>query len=611
MTQHADIIRQAQRYTRADFTALRAWLQKVPAETVLRLYYDADDVETRWASDPARLVAWLEDMRDDLISRLSDANPYVAETLKAARQRHSWSRMMADYLVEAADKKSSLPIPSDPVSLWLKPVAARRLKEDGIKTLSDLVRVINARGRGWYKPIPCLGRGKAEKIVAWLRQHEETLGKLPPLEGREPVALYPTNIIPSGKLAPFERMQISAELDGSHGVNRHTAFPLITARNDLDAVEAYLYRFRGHDHTYRAYQKELERFLLWCIVERGKALSSVLVSDCESYKDFLSAVPERWIGLRQSRRSPHWKPFASQPSAESQRYAVQILRAFFEWLVKVRYLAANPWIVVQDPQVERHIKPMRVEKALPSSLWDKLSRPGGILDELSSMSMPELIERYRLRGFRANHAAQVRLVKAMLLMLVETGMRREELAYAVRRHLYEYQDVPGIWKLDVLGKRSKWRSVYMTQRTIDALAAHWQDRNEDFFFGMSDIPLVAPVIVPPAPNPTAKHSNGRDKPGFSPDGIHSAITTWLVRIAQDRAFDLTEMEREQLRSSAVHSFRHTFGTLAVADGMPLDVVQKIMGHASLNTTTIYVRSEEQRAATEIGKWATKRLLRGG
>ena len=32
-----------------------------------------------------------------------------------------------------------------------------------------------------------------------------------------------------------------------------------------------------------------------------------------------------------------------------------------------------------------------------------------------------------------------------------------------------------------------------------------------------------------------------------------------------------------------HAFRHTFGTQSVADEVPVDVVQKVLGHASLAT----------------------------
>ena len=39
----------------------------------------------------------------------------------------------------------------------------------------------------------------------------------------------------------------------------------------------------------------------------------------------------------------------------------------------------------------------------------------------------------------------------------------------------------------------------------------------------------------------------------------------------------------------------------VAHGLPTDVLQKILGHVSLATTSIYVQAEEKRIAVESGK----------
>lgn len=610
MAQHLDVLREQGRYTRADFIALRAWLLGVDARHIVGRYHSMDDVERNGWDDVSRFASYLARMRDDLANRLVAANPYLSEIISEARRDHRWNAKLADALIGAADTKACAPRLDDPVSRWFLPIVANKLRNEGISTLGDLIRVIRMRGLGWYKPIPYLGRGKAEKITSWLRSHEETLGPLPQLDKLAAVDNASVEVSQGGALVPLERVRLGASLDGSDGINRHPSRPLIEARNDLQAVEAYLYRYRGHDHTYRAYQREIERFLLWCVVERGKPLSSALVIDCEHYKDFLSRIPDHWIGVRRARKSPGWRPFAGQISRDSQRYAVQTLRAFFDWLCDVRYLSANPWLVVQDPQVERRLKPMRIEKAMPSVLWQKMASPGGILDTLASMSNDELIERYRLRGFAADHAAQARLVRAALLILSETGLRREELAYASRQHLVVYRDVPGIWRLDVLGKRNRWRSVYITQRTIDALKAHWDDRGEDFTFGLAHAPLIAPVIIPPAPNAVRKHSGERvGWRGFSPDGLYGLIKTWLTRIADDEHFDLSDRERALLRVSGVHTLRHTFGTLAVADGMPLDVAQRILGHASLQTTTIYVQSEDRRAAEEVDKWIRKRAAR--
>ena len=116
-------------------------------------------------------------------------------------------------------------------------------------------------------------------------------------------------------------LAVPQALSGANGENRSSAFCYIQARHDLDAVRAYLNRYRDQPKTLRAYTKELERLLLWAVVLRGKALSDLRVDDCEAYKDFLKSPDPRFVGERFARSSPRWRPFATEVlSAESQRY---------------------------------------------------------------------------------------------------------------------------------------------------------------------------------------------------------------------------------------------------------------------------------------------------
>ncbi|HEX7907768.1 MAG TPA: tyrosine-type recombinase/integrase [Paraburkholderia sp.] len=47
--------------------------------------------------------------------------------------------------------------------------------------------------------------------------------------------------------------------------------------------------------------------------------------------------------------------------------------------------------------------------------------------------------------------------------------------------------------------------------------------------------------------------------------------------------------------------RHTRATDAVARKMPLDVVQRLMGHASLSTITLYTDAERSRSIEEVAR----------
>jgi site-specific recombinase XerD len=602
------------RYTRADFTALRAYLNRLPLERIIDLYYNEEDRDRLGLKSAGDLRDRLDAMRDQLVQRACDANPHVADSLKDARRSGRFSKTAINYLVHAADENDALPRKGDPLSLWFRPQISALLSAEGAKTIETLAELINARGYGWWKPIPRIGEGKAAAIVHWLKKYP-TIATLLNDAALLPVPVSQNNIVfldpDAPVLAPFERIGLPKQLSGESGINRipestpgHRC--LIASRNDLQAIDAYLYKFRAQPKTFRAYQKELERFLLWCVLKRRKAMSSILFEDCEAYKDFLAGPDSQWIGVRAPRVTEKWRPFAGVPSLPSQRYAIQVLRSFFVWLVNVRYLSGNPWVTVADPRVAQTINAMQIEKALPETLWRQLTQSGGVLDQLCETPDELLRERYQMRGWAAgiSMSAQYRLLRAILLLLGDAGLRREEASTASRNKLKPLQETTDLWELDVLGKRNKYRTVFLPVRAIDAIRAHWQDRSLSFDFGMVSVPLISPIAIPPTEASRKKHINAQGKcveAGFTPDGIGHLISASLLRIANDETVELDDGDREILRRSGAHAFRHTFGTIAAANDVPLDVLQRVLGHASLNTTTIYVQAEKRRSIEELGK----------
>lgn len=76
------------------------------------------------------------------------------------------------------------------------------------------------------------------------------------------------------------------------------------------------------------------------------------------------------------------------------------------------------------------------------------------------------------------------------------------------------------------------------------------------------------------------------------------MVTELVETMDDLSLD----ERRQLGQANAHALRHTFASHSVADDVPVNVVQKVLGHASLQTTTIYVQAEKQRVVEEVARY---------
>ena len=242
----------------------------------------------------------------------------------------------------------------------------------------------------------------------------------------------------------------------------------------------------------RAYTRELERLVLWLVIVRGVALSSMTVEDCEAYKDFLKTPSASFMGPKRSRASGRWRPFTPEGvSPESQAYAVRAIRAAFAWLTTVRYLAGNPWSAVTDPTTITREVQVQVERALSTDLWTRVraeldARCNG--EDLGGLTPTE------------DEARQWRIARAAILLMGNSGVRRDEAANARRENLSvavvtaigsptksstdastsSAAEQRPVWALGVIGKRRKQRTVPVNVATVAALRAHWADRELDF-----------------------------------------------------------------------------------------------------------------------------------
>lgn len=523
------------------------------------------------------------------------------------------------------------PVSGDPIASWLHPDLARHLQAAGLFTLRALVDRINGIGRRWWASVPAIGVVKAGRIIEWLTVHEGSLGMVVGAHVRiERLKLYAhelEKVVPKATaVVPLVKFIVPHELDGSAGRFRaprehcmlrantdYDALLLwIRTRHGLsidqkraqqarkgispDAVEGPLGWLDYLSHTQRAYLKEGERFLLWAIVAHHKPLSSMTLEDCEQYRAFLADPQprERWCAPRGRQKwSALWRPFEGPLSTSAQAHALRVLKSFYAFLVSQCYLVGNPWNGVAAPRSSR----VAVNRGRSFTLaqWAFIEQQAQLLPDCSSSTRLRLV---------------LRLYYATGLRLIEGVQARLDDVRWVSYASHDAEPVEG-WELTVLGKGNKERVVavpqdvigelsgYLVSRGLDPDPEHAANRGAYLIGQISDAAERAPW------SPLARQP-ADPKAGIAAGTLYEQLKTFFRDCGDVLAgSDLKGAER--LRAASTHWLRHTHGTHAVAAGMPLDVVQQNMGHASLDTTTGYTTSEERRRMVEGMKfWERQR-----
>lgn len=529
---------------------------------------DPEAMPERGAKVPT-LEEFAAEQPDDFYSEAELVELYQAQhgrvdSRSTARRRQRLRERLGVALQWLAQVGARAPQPADATTAWLDDKLAARLATVGIRTLGELVFWVRSQGFHWHRGIPRVGPKTAAQVMRWLGEQEASLGTLPvralaPRSRLDLAALAPA---PRNGIVPLERFAPPADRDGSQGCNRApVARCKIAATNDHEAVQAWLRLRLPGSHTWRAYRKEAERFLLWAVIARRKALSSLDGGDCVAYRDFLARPTTEWTGPRSAQRwSEAWRPFEGPLSARSQAVALTIVRSLCEWLVRRHYLDSNPW---DDVPARPDAPSMPQLRALSQRQWTLFQ--GWLTGELA----------------RAPSPAGQRL-KFIVDFAYYSGMRLAELANARLGwlRLEPLEDGELAWSILVLGKRNKWREVPLPSPAVAALQAS---------LGQRGLP-VDPLANDPE---TPLFARLADEAPLSAARIYDILVDAFQRSSAE-LWREDPRAAERIREASTHWLRHTHGSHAAARGVPQDVLQANLGHESLATTSIYVRAEKSR-----------------
>ena len=154
--------------------------------------------------------------------------------------------------------------------------------------------------------------------------------------------------------------------------------------------------------------------------------------------------------------------------------------------------------------------------------------------------------------------------RALVEFLVSTGVRVSELT-SMRIEDVDFDDL----SVHVVhGKGSKERMTYMTAVTAKHLLAYIRSRKEK----------ESPMLF-------CNHEGG----AFS--------SKWIQKLVKQIG------KRASVDDVHPHRFRRTFATNLVNRGMDIQEVQKLLGHSSINTTLVYVATDDKKVRASYSRYS--------
>ena len=401
---------------------------------------------------------------------------------------------------------------------------------------------------------------------------------------------------PNPKIVPLEKIQLDLGLDGRTGSNRGSdSMKSLEATDDLSAIKVWLAARAGNPNTQGVYRKEAERFLLWCMVEKDIAMSSVGVTEASDYLRWLEELgrlsdkewakrwkcPQHdWIGAKNTpREDSTWRPFNSALSHSSRKMSLTVVRQLFNFFKKTGYILYNPF-----DQISTKVPYLEGEGA-----------PKAFADRSFTEEQWQTIYNY----FEAQDDDERHARIAVILMLGKgLGMRASEMLQARASWIVERRiDSETITVIEVVGKGDKIRRLPLQPEQL-AIINHYLSLRGLSHIGLTD--PDTPLLSSLGRGRKTELKQGQAKrTALSRSGLYRTLEDFLEEVALHVEAE-RPLDAAKFRASSTHWLRHTFATTALKE-MPVNVVQNAMGHASVGTTSRYLTPEESEVARAMRK----------
>lgn len=361
-------------------------------------------------------------------------------------------------------------------------------------------------------------------------------------------------------LVTFENMELSGEY-GSNREKHHTC--QIKARNDYEAIQYWLNEYRNKSTTFRGYQKESERFLLWAVFQKQKALSSLDRDDLEDYIKFLDdpQPQEIWckkLGGRGCKRGdPNWRPFVKSLSYSTKITAISIIDSLLSYLVEARYLSFNPLSLKRKRNLsqQKQSSTLNLQKRiLEPNEWHVML---DVLDSLSEETLEQKNEKIRLTF--------------LIKILYFTGLRINELA---SHYWNAFRKIDENWWFFVIGKGDKPGKIPVNDELLRAIITYRAYLQKTPYPSSAE---ADPII--------ASFTTGK---AITPRQINKILKKLALETAK-RFSHMPEKEKK-LKKFSAHWLRHLSASMQDRAGILFKHIRSNHRHENDETTRRYVHA---------------------
>lgn len=338
----------------------------------------------------------------------------------------------------------------------------------------------------------------------------------------------------------------------------------IEAGNDVEATLTWLKRYQDNPHTYRAYKREAERLLLWCVYEQAKSLNELKTQDFEQYFAFLSSPPLHWLATKDTNKALLSAPL----NAPAKSFTKRALSSLLNFLVAANYLRANPLKLFKKDKklIDFNEQKYKVwERMLEEDEWQAV--------QLVLQSMPESTTT------EIDNKMRTQFLFAMLYFL---GLRINEVA----THTWNsFRMRNNQWWFFVKGKGGKLGHIPVNSQLLSYVKNYRVH--------------LAKSILPKADETEALLVSTITKKPLKIGQLYNLVKTIANKAAEHFPNDTNKQEK--LKKLSPHWLRHLSASHQDKAGIPASIIQENHRHSSPQTTQIYIHAEEERRFTEMQK----------